>query len=212
PTPNTNELAFFVVIVSDGSPATPVALLRTADAPPASVVAAPVKPTTVIEAAPVLFVIAVTDVGACAAVAKAYHTSDVPDCALSCAARVHVNAGTLVMMSTFWRAVAGAPGPTGGPSAEMNATSSVFAATGNTGLVTVVPLPGIARTVLETDVAIVGGVPVETTSATALPPAMLDPAAGVWLMTLPFGTVALGPNVMPPTVRPAPVSDVVAAA
>src|SRR6185295_20050552 len=48
PTPNTHELAFVVVIVSDGSPATPVALLAIAVAAPVSEFCAPVKPTTVI--------------------------------------------------------------------------------------------------------------------------------------------------------------------
>src|SRR5262249_45489854 len=48
PTPKIHELGFVVVSVSDGSPATPVALLVIAVAAPASVFCAPVKPTTVI--------------------------------------------------------------------------------------------------------------------------------------------------------------------
>src|SRR3954471_21091127 len=48
PTPKIHELAFVVVIVSDGSPASPVALLAIAVAAPASVFCAPVNPTTVI--------------------------------------------------------------------------------------------------------------------------------------------------------------------
>ena len=58
-----------------------------------------------------------------------------------------------------------------------------------------------------------GGVaaPVETTSATALPGATF-PLAGLWLITLPDATVALLCVVTAPSVRPALVMAVVAAA
>src|SRR5262245_53441230 len=113
------------------------------------------------------------------------------------------------MLFTVWRDPAAVAGVVAGPSIETNATSSVFAATANVGLVMIVF--GVV-VFLETNVAIVGAVPVETTSATALPAAALEPPVGVWLITLPAATVVLAANVTPPTVRPAPVSDVVAAA
>src|SRR5262249_2951514 len=59
--------------------------------------------------------------------------------------------------------------------------------------------------------ATVGAVPVETTSATLLPPAALDPPVGVWLMTMPAAIVVLGENVTL-TVKPAAVRFVVAVA
>src|SRR6185295_8543200 len=211
PTPKTSELARVVVIDAVGSPATPAALLAMAVAAPASEFAAPVKPTTVIDAVAENLIAAVAVIDACAVGAKAYHTSAVPACALACAARVHVSAGKLAllfMLLTFCREPAGVAGVVDGPSAEMNATSSVFAATANAGLVMVVF--GLVE-FRETNVAMVGAVPVETTSATALPAAALEPPVGVWLMTTPAATVGLGCVVIAPTTRPAPVSDVVAA-
>src|SRR5215468_8282441 len=166
PTPNTHELAFVVVIVSDGSPATPVPLLSTADAPPASVLAAPVNPTTVIEATPENRNTELTVIDARAAGTKAYHTSASPACALARAKFVHVSAvPLLVMLLTTCREPAGVAGVVAGPSIETNATSSVFAATANAGLVMIVFGDVVLR---ETNVAIAGAVPVETTSATAL--------------------------------------------
>lgn len=50
-----------------------------------------------------------------------------------------------------------------------------------------------------------GAGPVETTRLTAEPAATLLPAIGLWLMTLPEGTVLLDAVVTVPTVRPAPV-------
>src|SRR6188508_1385651 len=60
-------------------------------------------------------------------------------------------------------------------------------------------------------VATCGG-PDETTSATALPVATCVPPAGVWLITDPAGTVVLDAVVTAPTVKPAFVIAVVAAA
>src|SRR5579863_1797287 len=54
--------------------------------------------------------------------------------------------------------------------------------------------------------------PLLTVRFTAEPPATLVPAAGIWLMTLPAATVALVAAVTVPSVRPAPVIAVVAAA
>ena len=56
------------------------------------------------------------------------------------------------------------------------------------------------------------GGPDETTSATALPVVACAPAAGVWLITDPDGTVVLDVVVTTPTVSPALVIAVVAAA
>src|SRR5688572_10828073 len=56
------------------------------------------------------------------------------------------------------------------------------------------------------------GRPVEMTSATALPMTTSAPAAGSWLMTAPLGTVMLDAVVMAPTVKPAAVRALVAAA
>src|SRR6185295_17583717 len=60
-------------------------------------------------------------------------------------------------------------------------------------------------------VATCGG-PDETTSATALPVVTCVPPTGVWLITDPAGTVVLEAVVTVPTVRPAFVIAVVAAA
>src|SRR5438105_229550 len=212
PTPNTHELARVVVIVADGCVADPCALLAIALAAPASEFAAPVKPTTVIDATPDIGNVAFTVIGVVAGRAvgaKAYHTSAVPACALACAARVHVNPVPLFLTAlTCWRWSAGVAGVVSGPSAEMNATSSVFAATANAGLVMIVFGLAVLR---ETNVAIVGAVPRETTIATALPPAASVPPVGVWLMTVPAANVVLAALVTV-TVKPAPVSDAVAAA
>ena len=54
--------------------------------------------------------------------------------------------------------------------------------------------------------------PVDTTMLTAEPAATLVPATGLWLITLPDGTVLLDAVVTVPTTSPAPVIDVVAAA
>src|SRR6187399_2043647 len=56
------------------------------------------------------------------------------------------------------------------------------------------------------------GSPVDTTSATALPVVTCVPLAGVWLITDPAGTVVLDAVVTAPTVNPAFVIAVVAAA
>src|SRR6185503_7219318 len=56
------------------------------------------------------------------------------------------------------------------------------------------------------------GNPVDTTIATALPVTTCVPALGVWLITDPAGTVVLDAVVTAPTVNPAPVIAVVAAA
>src|SRR5262245_49333661 len=113
------------------------------------------------------------------------------------------------MLFTVCRDPAAVAGVVAGPSIETNATSSVFAATANIGLVMIVFGDVVF---FDTNVAIVGAVPVETTRATALPAAALEPPVGVWLITTPAATVVLGENVMAPTVRPALVSAVVAAA
>ena len=52
--------------------------------------------------------------------------------------------------------------------------------------------------------------PVDTVRFTAVPCATEVPAVGVWLITLPAGTVALLAVVTAPNVRPAPVKAVVA--
>src|SRR5207253_2701783 len=57
-----------------------------------------------------------------------------------------------------------------------------------------------------------GGAPLETTRLTATPLATLVPAAGLWLITLPGATVVLDCIVTAPTVRPALVMALVAAA
>ena len=54
--------------------------------------------------------------------------------------------------------------------------------------------------------------PDDTTSATELPLATCVPPAGFWLITDPAGTIALAELVIVPTLRPAFVIDVVAAA
>src|SRR6185437_1172565 len=59
---------------------------------------------------------------------------------------------------------------------------------------------------------VVCGRPVDTTSATAVLITTSAPAAGVWLITEPAGTVRLVAVVIVPTVNVAPVIAVVAAA
>src|SRR5205823_10348727 len=58
----------------------------------------------------------------------------------------------------------------------------------------------------------VGVVPVDTTSATAVPSGTFLAATGSWLMTVPAGKTALFAVVIAPTTRPAPVIDAVATA
>src|SRR5206468_2905075 len=52
----------------------------------------------------------------------------------------------------------------------------------------------------------------ETTRFTADPALTMVPAAGLWLITLPAGTLPLAANVTVPTINPAPVIVAVAAA
>ena len=59
---------------------------------------------------------------------------------------------------------------------------------------------------------VTGCTPLETVNATAVPGATEPPAAGVWEITVPEGTVALNAWVIVPTVRLAPVIAVEAAA
>ena len=59
---------------------------------------------------------------------------------------------------------------------------------------------------------VTGAGPVDTTMLTADAGATLAPASGLWLITLPDGTVALCWVVTVPSVSPAPVIAVVAAA
>src|SRR5689334_4744720 len=193
-------------MVRDGSPATPVALLAIAVAAPASEFAAPWKPTTVIDAISDWLSTPVTVIDARAVGENAHQISDVPCCVLTRCARVHVSAGALALLFTLLTTTLV---PVAGPSVAIKATRSVLPWTANAGLVIVV-FGEVAF--LDTNVAIVGAAPCETTSATALPAAKLVPAVGVSLMTMPAATVVLGWNVIAPTVRPAPVSDVVAAA
>jgi hypothetical protein len=58
---------------------------------------------------------------------------------------------------------------------------------------------------------VTGAGPVDTSKLTAEPAATLAPAPGLWLITLPEGTVELDAVVTAPTVRPAPVITVIAA-
>src|SRR5262245_38978239 len=206
PTPNTHELARVVVSVAEGLPATPAALLAIAVAAPTSEFAAPWKPTTVIEAISDRLSTPVTVMDARAVGANAHQISDVPSCVLTRLALVQVSGTPLLLLFTPLTITLG---PVAGPSVEMNATSNVAPATAKGGLVMVVFGDVALR---ETNVAIVGAVPCEMTSATALPPGALAPAAGVWLITDPAATVVLGEKVIAPTVRPALVSVVLAAA
>jgi len=68
------------------------------------------------------------------------------------------------------------------------------------------------ETAVSTINGLVAGGPEETTSATALPLATWAPLTGFWLMTAPAGTVVLYAVVTVPTVKPAAVMVVVAAA
>src|SRR5436305_1816105 len=52
----------------------------------------------------------------------------------------------------------------------------------------------------------------DTTRFTAEPAPTMVPAAGLWLITLPAGTLPLAANVTVPTINPAPVIVAVAAA
>src|SRR5437868_1800059 len=99
--------------------------------------------------------------------------------------------------------------PVVGPSEAANATSTSAAVVLNAGVVRV-PVP-FEKTFAST-VGPLSGAPLETTSATALPVATFAPAAGVWLITWPAGTLALAAVVTAPTERPADVIALCAAA
>src|SRR5262245_26084726 len=177
-------------------------------AAPTSVLAAPVKPTTVIDAGSEKFRTAVTDIVGCAVGTMAHQISAVPRCTLARCALVHVRFGALALLFIEFTVVFV---PVAGPSAEMNATSNVPAAALNTGLVIVV-FCCAALLFRVTKVAIVGAVPCDTTRFTALPRAASVLPPGDWLITLPPGTVVLAWNVTVPTTRPAFVIAVLAAA
>src|SRR5690349_8294760 len=202
PTPKTHELALVVVMVAVGSPAIPVALFVAIVAAPTIVFAAPVKPTTVIDAGCDELRTAVAVIDARGAAANAHQTSASPRWTAARAALVHVNPVPLLLMLL----TAVFP-PVGGASVETNATSSVLACTANAGLAIVRFGPCDLDTVVE----IVGAVPSETTIATALPAGAVEPPVGVWLITVPAWTDVLA-AVVTVTVKPALVSDVVAAA
>ena len=59
----------------------------------------------------------------------------------------------------------------------------------------------VEPTTLGTATLVGGAVPEDTTKLTGLPMATLMPATGVWLMTLPAGTVALVDWVMVPVTQ-----------
>src|SRR5438067_1456275 len=172
PTPKTHELALVVVSVADGAPARPAALFVAIVAAPTIVLAAPVKPTTVMFAACDESRTAVAVIDNRGAETNVHQTSAPPCWTAELAARVQVCAAPLLVMPLT---LVFAPAPTGGASVETNATSSVLAATANAGLVIVRSGPADRDTV----VAIVGAVPSETTIATLLPPAASDPPVGV---------------------------------
>src|SRR5262249_6772029 len=141
----------------------------------------------------------------CAVGANAHQISDVPRWVLARLARVHGRFGALrALFIAFTTAFV----PVDGPSVEMNATRSVFAATAN-GPVWITLVSEVWFTF--TTFVIVGAEPSEMTIATALPNAALVLPAGVWLITLPPGTEVLAALVTV-TVKPALVSAVVAAA
>src|SRR5438874_8060551 len=175
PTPTTSELAAVVTIVPFGAPA---AALAARLAAPTSDGTAPVNPITVIDAASELFMTAVTVMLACAGVVNAHQISAVPSCAFERTALVHVNAVPVLLMP-FTIVFT----PSTGASAETNATNSVFAPGVNAGLVTV----RFGKPAFRLAVTVIAGpaVPVETTSATALPCGAVPGLVGVWLITLP---------------------------
>src|SRR5438067_1673408 len=70
----------------------------------------------------------------------------------------------------------------------------------------------VSPTTFGTATGVGAGAPLETTRLTAEPFATLVPAAGLWLITLPEATVVLDCCVTAPTVRPALVMALVAAA
>src|ERR687884_1682767 len=80
PTPNTQELSRLVVRVAVGAPgfALPVPVLPIAPAPPMPEGSAPVNVTTVIDAATLCEIVAVTEAPESAAGANARQTSAVP--------------------------------------------------------------------------------------------------------------------------------------
>ncbi len=93
---------------------------------------------------------------------------------------------------------------------------AVVAATARAEIVTPLPtvdviFPGTIRFVRLTSPVVVAA-PDDTTRFTELPDATLVPAVGFWLMTLPDATVELLCVVTVPTLRPAPVIAVEAAA
>src|SRR5262245_8077497 len=176
------------------------------EAAPTIVFAPPVTPTTVIDDVSEKFRTAVSCIERVFGT-SAHQISAVPRCTFARAARVHVNAppaaGSVSIRLTVVLV------PVAGASVETNATSSVLAATENDAVVLVVFGVEVLCVV---SVVIVGALPDETTRFTALPGGTDAPAAGDSLITVPAATVVLPWNVTVPTVRPAPVSDVPAAA
>jgi hypothetical protein len=100
--------------------------------------------------------------------------------------------------------------------AAVRATLPVKPPLGLTRIVSVPVWPGLETVTVEVPGCRVkvpeAAGPVETTRFTAELGAALLPAGGVWLMTLPDGTLALAAVVTVPTVSPAPVIAAVAAA
>src|SRR5689334_9047601 len=130
---NTQELAR--VVVSDTVGATPefCAAFAVATAPPVIGLAL-VKPTTVLDATFERFSTPVTEIDTRTVDATAHQSSASLRCTFERAVLVHVNSVPLLFIEFTCVLVV----PVDGPSAEMNATSSVFAATANAGLTTVV--------------------------------------------------------------------------
>src|SRR4029079_3641448 len=134
--------------------------------------------------------------------AVAVQISDVPSCSLVRCLSVHVRPAPVTVSSCA--------GARRDPSDATKATSSSPGALVlNSGVVTM-SLPSTNTTVstLTPD----AGAPDEMTSATALPEAACEPPSGDWLMTRPAGTVELAAVLIVPTVRPAPVIALDAAA
>src|SRR5262249_23830920 len=132
-------------------------------AAPTSEFCAPVKPTTVIDEVSDWLSTDVTVIVGCAVVAKAHQISAVPRCVFTRCALVQVRLGALALLLIEFTTTLV---PVAGPSDEMNATSRVFAAALNSGLVFVVFGVVLLRV---TTVAIVGAEPSDTTRFTALP-------------------------------------------
>jgi hypothetical protein len=144
-----------------------------------------VNAITVIDAATALFNLAVTFMPERTTGVNAHQTSAVPSCPFDRTALVHVMAPLLfvTLLTTVLAAQHGS-----GASVDTNATSNVFAAAAINGLEIVV---ACALELRVTVAAIVGGGPVDTTRSTALPTGTFFPASGAWLMTVPFGKIAL---------------------